>query len=366
MSISVHDLRVSLRDKVKRIEDLERQIVELREEIQKRDVRLKESDVELTRREEMIAMKDLIIKEKDIYILKLEAEIMSLTLEKELRENESQQHQQQQAQRRHGSQSTNCVTRNDSINSNGIATNTTSTTNSNCVAATNHSLKYSNEQSMEVNNNKEQLRSSYINNLKSKRIAISAESAQSRFNNVKNSKDVLKEHEKDEETEEFLKNAIYENDFLKNLEIDQIDNIVACMYPVDFDEGALIIREGDIGNILYVVDEGIVEVTKNQRLVCTMSSGKLFGELAILYNCTRTASIRGLSTSFFDQPSRFLFFTFFFFKALTNCKLWAIDRSTFQAIMMRFGIEKHDEYMELLKKYRFFFLFPDRFKHHFI
>lgn len=36
--------------------------------------------------------------------------------------------------------------------------------------------------------------------------------------------------------------------------------------------------------------------------------------------------------------------------ALTNCKLWAIDRNMFQIIMMRSGIEKHDEYMELLKK----------------
>jgi hypothetical protein len=305
MSISVHDLRVSLRDKVKRIEELERQIVELRDEIQKREVRLKETDMELTRREELITMKDLIIKEKDIYILKLEAEIMSLSLEKELRESESQQqqqqqhHQKQQTQRRRGSQSTNCATRHDSINS--IGTSSTTTTNTN-------SLKYSNDQSMEVNNNKEQLRSSYINNMKSKRIAISAESAQSRFNNVKNSKDALKEYKKDEETEEFLKNAIFENDFLKNLEIDQIDNIVACMYPVDFDEGALIIREGDIGNIVYVVDEGIVEVTKNQRLVCTMSSGKLFGELAILYNCTRTASIRGkYSDSFLPTNSHLIF-----------------------------------------------------------
>ena len=59
-----------------------------------------------------------------------------------------------------------------------------------------------------------------------------------------------------------------------------------------------------------------------------MGPGRIFGELAILYNCTRTASIR----------------------ALTTCKLWAIDRNTFQSIMMRFGIEKHEEYMELLKK----------------
>lgn len=37
-------------------------------------------------------------------------------------------------------------------------------------------------------------------------------------------------------------------------------------------------------------------------------------------------------------------------KALNDCKLWAIDRLTFQNIMMRFGMEKQAEYMDLLKK----------------
>lgn len=60
-----------------------------------------------------------------------------------------------------------------------------------------------------------------------------------------------------------------------------------------------------------------------------MGPGRVFGELAILYNCTRTASI----------------------KALSNCKLWAVDRQTFQAIMMRAGIEKQTEHLELLKKF---------------
>ena len=39
--------------------------------------------------------------------------------------------------------------------------------------------------------------------------------------------------------------------------------------------------------------EGSVEVIKNLKPICNMGSGKLFGELAILYNCTRTASIKG-------------------------------------------------------------------------
>ncbi|KAK2530787.1 hypothetical protein Q9233_006006 [Columba guinea] len=38
--------------------------------------------------------------------------------------------------------------------------------------------------------------------------------------------------------------------------------------------------------------EGKVEVTKEGVKLCTMGPGKVFGELAILYNCTRTATVK--------------------------------------------------------------------------
>ncbi|MED6248138.1 cGMP-dependent protein kinase 1 [Ataeniobius toweri] len=72
---------------------------------------------------------------------------------------------------------------------------------------------------------------------------------------------------------------------------------------------------------------GKVEVTKEGMKLCTMGPGKVFGELAILYNCTRTATVR----------------------TLVHVKLWAIDRQCFQTIMMRTGLIKHSEYMDFLK-----------------
>lgn len=39
---------------------------------------------------------------------------------------------------------------------------------------------------------------------------------------------------------------------MKNLESDQIENIVECMYPVEFAKNSLIIKEGDIGNMVYI------------------------------------------------------------------------------------------------------------------
>jgi cGMP-dependent protein kinase len=78
-----------------------------------------------------------------------------------------------------------------------------------------------------------------------------------------------------------------------------------------------------------------------------MGPGRVFGELAILYNCTRTASIKGERKMKWNENYLLNYL------ALSNCKLWAVDRQTFQAIMMRAGMQKQTEHLELLKKYNF-------------
>ncbi|XP_072883425.1 cGMP-dependent protein kinase 1 isoform X6 [Hemitrygon akajei] len=137
----------------------------------------------------------------------------------------------------------------------------------------------------------------------------------------------FRRYAKSERSKELIKEAILDNDFMKNLELSQIQEIVDCMYPVEYGKDSCIIKEGDVGSLVYVMEEGKVEVTKEGVKLCTMGPGKVFGELAILYNCTRTATV----------------------KTVTNVKLWAIDRPCFQTIMMRTGLIKHAEYMEFLK-----------------
>jgi len=44
--------------------------------------------------------------------------------------------------------------------------------------------------------------------------------------------------------------------------------------------------------VLFFLTDGKVEVTKEGVKLCTMGPGKVFGELAILYNCTRTATVK--------------------------------------------------------------------------
>eukprot|EP00092_Neocalanus_flemingeri_P014651 GFUD01015813.1.p1 GENE.GFUD01015813.1~~GFUD01015813.1.p1 ORF type:complete len:680 (+),score=166.60 GFUD01015813.1:294-2333(+) len=144
-------------------------------------------------------------------------------------------------------------------------------------------------------------------------------------------------YKKSDKAQELIRAAIMDNDFMKNLETSQIKEIVDCMYPMEYAKGSLIIKEGDIGSIVYVMEEGKVEVSREGKFLSVMSAGKLFGELAILYNCQRTATI----------------------KAATDCKLWAIERQCFQTIMMRTGLIKQTEYTAFLKSVPTFVNLPE-------
>ena len=59
-----------------------------------------------------------------------------------------------------------------------------------------------------------------------------------------------------------IKSAIMDNDFMKNLESAQIKEIVDCMYPMEYAKGSLIIKEGDVGSIVYVM-EGECDLISN-------------------------------------------------------------------------------------------------------
>lgn len=140
--------------------------------------------------------------------------------------------------------------------------------------------------------------------------------------------ETFKTYPKSTKTKELLIAAIQGNEFMKNLSPQNIQEIVEHMYPTEYKRGSTIIKEGDVGSIVYVMEEGQVEVTKEAVKLSVMNPGKVFGELAVLYNCTRTATVR----------------------ALDLCKLWALDRSAFQGILMRTELLKQKEKMELIRR----------------
>uniref|UniRef100_A0A6P7FSJ4 cGMP-dependent protein kinase n=1 Tax=Diabrotica virgifera virgifera TaxID=50390 RepID=A0A6P7FSJ4_DIAVI len=168
------------------------------------------------------------------------------------------------------------------------------------------------------------------------RAGISAE-PQSEASILELSKQTFTVHPKDESSRELIKSALLDNDFMKNLEITQIREIVDCMYPEEYKANDIIIQEGDVGSIVYVLEEGKVEISRENKILHHLDPGKVLGELAILYNCQRTATI----------------------KAHTDCKLWAIERQCFQTIMMRTGLIRQAEYTDFLKSVPIFKTLPE-------
>ena len=51
-----------------------------------------------------------------------------------------------------------------------------------------------------------------------------------------------------------LKNAFLDNDFMKNLDMSQIIEIVECMYSSKLASGSFAIKEGETGNTVYVIE----------------------------------------------------------------------------------------------------------------
>lgn len=158
---------------------------------------------------------------------------------------------------------------------------------------------------------------------RNKKQGVSGESGQS----TKGQQEEMRKYSKDLRAKQLIKDAILGNDFTKNYDQSQLKEIVECMYPKSFSSGQMVIKEGDAGSHLFVLAEGKLSVSQGQKILGEMGPGKLFGELAILYNCTRTASV----------------------KAITDAKLWAIDRHVFQQIMMKTGIERQKEHLKFLK-----------------
>ncbi|NP_001011581.1 cGMP-dependent protein kinase foraging [Apis mellifera] len=142
---------------------------------------------------------------------------------------------------------------------------------------------------------------------------------------------------KRDRSRELIKAAILANDFMKNLELTQIRRDRGLHVSCSFSAGSTIIREGDVGSIVYVMEEGKVEVSRDGKYLSTLAPGKVLGELAILYNCKRTATIT----------------------AATDCQLWAIDRQCFQTIMMRTGLSRQAEYTDFLKSVPIFKNLPE-------
>lgn len=104
--------------------------------------------------------------------------------------------------------------------------------------------------------------------------------------------------------------------------------VIGAMEEKKFNPGEFAIKQGEEGDNLYVVETGTLSCTKlfagnkEPTFLKKFQPGDSFGELALLYNAPRAASIQA------DVPS----------------VLWSLDRATFNHIVKDSAARKREKY----------------------
>ncbi|KAG0352498.1 cyclic nucleotide-binding-like protein [Gamsiella multidivaricata] len=126
--------------------------------------------------------------------------------------------------------------------------------------------------------------------------------------------------------------SIASNFLFKNLDEDQHEDVVNAMAEKRFRSRESVIEQGAVGDYFYVVETGTLDVfvAKNgnpSEKVFEYGPGGSFGELALMYNGPRAATVTTTS----------------------DVVLWALDRITFRRILMENTSRKRRMYEAFLE-----------------
>ncbi|KAL1513191.1 hypothetical protein ABEB36_002633 [Hypothenemus hampei] len=128
--------------------------------------------------------------------------------------------------------------------------------------------------------------------------------------------------------EENIKKAIEKNDFLmKILSGKRFQDIINAMQLKTIPAKKTLIKQGDKGSQMFISKEGKYKILIKGKEVAEFSDTRVFGELAILYNARRLATI----------------------KAVTPGKVWVLDRITYLKIVIGSNLKEQDENLRFLQ-----------------
>lgn len=102
--------------------------------------------------------------------------------------------------------------------------------------------------------------------------------------------------------------------------------VIDAMDERKVQKGEYVIKEGENGDVLYIVEQGEMSCTKvingKETFLKKYGPADVFGELALLYNAPRAATIQ----------------------ADSECQLWVLDRNTFNNIVKDASQNKRNKY----------------------
>ena len=167
-------------------------------------------------------------------------------------------------------------------------------------------------------------------NIKKQRAGVSAEVY---GENNKKGDFVPKVIAKSEETKEKLRARLMQAFMFTALDEKEFKIVVDAIEEVSGKPGEDIIKEGDEGDCMFVLEKGSLDCTKvfsgntEKTWLKEYAPGEGFGELALLYNAPRAATITGK----------------------TDFTCWKLDRDTFNNIVKDAAQKKRDKYDNFLQ-----------------
>jgi hypothetical protein len=84
--------------------------------------------------------------------------------------------------------------------------------------------------------------------------------------------------------------------FFTSLPGPALERLAAALIPVTARPGTQIIAQGHLGDRFYIIASGTVRVSVDEAAVRTMGAGESFGEIALLRNIPRTASVSAVTS----------------------------------------------------------------------
>eukprot|EP00927_Polykrikos_kofoidii_P084870 TRINITY_DN9065_c0_g3_i2.p1 TRINITY_DN9065_c0_g3~~TRINITY_DN9065_c0_g3_i2.p1 ORF type:complete len:387 (+),score=92.76 TRINITY_DN9065_c0_g3_i2:137-1297(+) len=138
---------------------------------------------------------------------------------------------------------------------------------------------------------------------------------------------------KTDEQKDRLKNCLCKSFMFASLEENDINIVVGAMREVQTEPKQRVINQGENGDFLFVIEAGKLEcliksADGSEKVVKTCEAGDVTGELALLYNCPRAASVEAAEKSI----------------------LWQLDRDTFNHIVKDAAQKKRARYDTFLSK----------------
>jgi hypothetical protein len=98
-------------------------------------------------------------------------------------------------------------------------------------------------------------------------------------------------------------------DMFAGLPAPELAHLLAATVPVEIAPGSVVIRQGELGDRYYLVERGELAVTVDGRPVRTVGPGDGFGEVALVRDVPRTATVTATSPALLHAIERDEFLT---------------------------------------------------------